>query len=133
MTAGPFAVLGTAASGVDVANRWLSATSDNIANVNTVLPPGQQPYRAKQVVAAPVADGGVAVAGVTRSTDAPDRVYDPGNALADADGYVTKPVVDLTTEMTNLLVAQRLFQVNLTTHQAGMDAYRTALRIGSGS
>lgn len=128
-----FQILSTAASGVNLANQWLAATSDNIANVNTVRPAGQQPYRAKEVVAASLAGGGVAVKENTVTNAAPDRVYDPGNALADADGYITRPVVDLTTEMTNLVVAQRLFQINLTTHQAGVEAYKTALRIGSGS
>lgn len=130
---GTFAILGTAASGVALANQWLAATSDNIANVNTVRPAGEQPYRAKQVVAAPLTDGGVAVKENTFTNAAPDMVYDPDNPLADAQGYITRPVVDMTTEMTNLMVAQRLFQINLTTHQAGVEAYRSALRIGSGS
>ena len=129
---GPFAILNTAASGVSVANQWLAATSDNIANVNTVRPAGEQPYRARQVVAAPIAGGGVMVKENTVTNRAPDKVYDPASPLADADGYVTRPVVDLTEEMTNRVVAQRMFQVNLSVHSAGMEAYRAALRIGEG-
>ena len=36
----------------------------------------------------------------------PEVVYDPDNPLADADGYVTRPVVDLSEEMTNMLRRQ---------------------------
>lgn len=129
---GPFGVLDVAASGVNVANTWLAATSDNIANLNTVRAPGVEPYRAKQLIVAPQYDGGVAVQQTTEDAAAPDRVYDPGHPLADADGYLTRPVVDLATEMTNLLMAQRLFQVNLNVHKAGVATYQSALQIGAG-
>jgi flagellar basal-body rod protein FlgC len=60
-------------------------------------------------------------------------LYDPENPLADDKGYVTRPKVDLTEEMTNMLMASRLYQANLSVMQQARDSYAQALRIGSGA
>lgn len=128
-----FPVLGIAASGANAAQTWLTTTGDNIANANTVKPAGEEPFRAFQVVSADDPDSGVRVAGITRSDAPAERVYDPDNPLADDEGYVTRPVVDMTLEMSNLIAAQRLFGMNLAVHKTGVDTYRHALQIGSRS
>lgn len=52
--------------------------------------------------------------------------------MADEDGYINRPVVDLSLEMTNMIAAQRLFGLNLAMHRTGVDTYRAALQIGTG-
>lgn len=80
--------------------------------------PDGQPYRAKQVVfqvdAAPgAATGGVKVSDVVES-QAPDKlVYEPGNPLADANGYVKMPNVDVVGEMVNSMSASRSYRANV--------------------
>lgn len=126
-----FTALSAAASGAHLADTWLTAISHNVSNANTLRPAGQEPFRAQHVVATPAPGvGGVRVAAVVDKPGNPDRVYDPGNPLADEEGFVTRPVVDMTEELTGLVVAQRLYQANLTVHQQVRDAYRTALSIG---
>lgn len=126
-----FASLNTAASGARLAETWMTAISNNVANSQTVRPAGQEPFRAQRVVATPVGGfQGVRISDIVEVDDEPDLVYEPGNPLADADGYVTRPVVDLTDELTSLLIAQRLYQANLNVHQQARDAYRSALTIG---
>jgi len=125
-----FPTLDASESGARLANTWLTAIANNIANVETVRPAGQAPFRAQQVTAAPVAGGGVKVAAITEQTGTPDRVYEPGNPLADADGFITRPVVNLADEMTSMLMAQRLYQMNLAVHQQVRDSYRAAMQIG---
>ena len=46
---------------------------------------------------------------------------------------VTRPVVDLSTEMTNMLVASRLYQANLSVMSSAREAYQAALSIGKGA
>ena len=59
------------------------------------------------------ATGGVKVAGVVES-QAPDKlVYEPGNPLADAKGYVKMPNVDVVGEMVNSMSASRSYQANV--------------------
>ena len=95
-----------------------NAAASNMANADSATGPDGQPYRAKQVVfqlnAAPgAATGGVKVAEVTES-DAPFKtVYQPGNPLADAKGYVKMPNVDVVGEMGNTLSASRSYQANV--------------------
>lgn len=59
------------------------------------------------------ATGGVKVADVIES-QAPDKlVYEPGNPLADAKGYVKMPNVDVVGEMVNTMSASRSYQANV--------------------
>lgn len=128
-----FRALNTAASGVTLSRVWMDATSDNVANVNTVRPAGEEPFRARLVVAqSRTALNGVEAAAIREKGGEPEVVYDPDNPLADEQGYVTRPQVDLTEEMTNMMMSQRLFQANLQVMQQARDSYSAALRIGSG-
>jgi len=126
-----FGALDAASSGVTLGRTWMDVVSDNVANANTVRPAGQEPFRASLVVAqSREGTAGVSVAGLVQHGGAPDVVYDPENPLADDRGYVTRPKVDLTEEMTNMLMANRLYSANLSVMQQARDAYAQALRIG---
>ena len=129
-----FGALDAASTGVTLGRTWMDVISDNVANADTVRPAGQQPFRASLVVAqAQGGTNGVSVAGIVKQGGAPDVVYDPQNPLADARGYVTRPKVDLTEEMTNMLMASRLYQANLSVMQQARDSYAEALKIGNGA
>ena len=129
---GMFGALDAASSGVTLGRTWMDVISDNVANANTVRPAGEEPFRASLVVAQSAAGtDGVNVAGIVQATGAPDIVYDPENPLADANGNVTRPKVDLTEEMTNMLMASRLYQANLSVMQQARDSYAQALRLGA--
>lgn len=131
-----FSAMDVGNTGVGFAKYWLDTVAHNIANVNTVRPPGEQPFRSRLVVAqalggqiAPTGSG-VAVSAVRENADDPARVFDPSSPLADAEGYVTMPVVDLSAQMSDLILAQRSYQANLKTIETGREAYQSALRIG---
>lgn len=128
---GMFGALDAASSGVTLGRTWIDASSDNVANINTVRPAGEEPFRARLVVArARGAQDGVDVERVAEKAGPPEVVYDPENPLADEEGYVTRPKVDLTEEMTNIMMASRLYQANLSVMQQARDSYQQALRIG---
>jgi len=127
---GMFGALDAAVSGASLSRVWLDAISDNIANLNTVRPAGEEPFRARMVEAVPQPGGGVAVRGILLDPRQPEVVYDPGNPLADQNGYVVRPVVDLATQMTDLLIATRAYQANLAVMDRVRDAYLKALEIG---
>ena len=126
-----FGAMDAASSGVSLGQQWMDTISDNVANINTVRPAGQAPYRAQQGIArSRPGTGGVETAGMAQEGGQPEVVYDPENPLADGKGYVTRPVVDLGTEMTNMIVAQRLYQANLSVMTSAKEAYQAALGIG---
>ncbi|XNM83590.1 flagellar basal body rod protein FlgC [Escherichia coli] len=105
-----------AGSALTAQSQRLNVAASKSANADSVTGPDGQPYRAKQVVfqvnAAPgAATGGVKVADVIES-QAPDKlVYEPGNPLADAKGYVKMPNVDVGT--VNTMSASRSYQANV--------------------
>jgi flagellar basal-body rod protein FlgC len=127
---GAFSLLGIPASGMRVYKTWLDALSDNVANVSTVRPTDQAAYQERFVVARAAENGGVVVEGVRFGDPAGRLQYDPNNPLADENGLVRAPDMDLTDQMTSLIIAQRAYQANVTVFERARDAYQRALEIG---
>ena len=105
-------------SALSAQSQRMNVSASNMANADSVTGPDGQPYRAKQVVfqvavTAGQAFGGVQVAQLM-DDPAPDRlVFQPGNPLADAKGYVRMPNVDVVGEMVNTIAASRSYQANV--------------------
>ena len=120
-----FGTLGIAGSGMSAESERLSAIASNLANANSAVASGGQPYRAREVVFQAVSpDGsntdlssvgmkGVKVAAVVESDAPTHQVYDPGNTFADSNGYVQMPNVNPVDEMVNMISAQQDYQANL--------------------
>lgn len=126
-----FGAMDTAATGVGLGRVWMDVIANNVANANTVRPAGEAPFRASAVVATASSDlSGVRVDALAEQGGAPEVVYDPDNPLADPEGYVVRPKVDLSQEMTNLLMANRMYGANLSVMQQARDSYQAALQIG---
>lgn len=134
---GAFDAMDIGRTGVGFSRYWLDNISHNIANVNTVNAPDEEPFRARFVVAQASGDeiaatgSGVHVADVVESDAEPQRTYEPGHPLADDDGYVTRPDIDLAGQLTDLMLAQRTYQANVRTIQTAKEAYQSALQIGN--
>jgi flagellar basal-body rod protein FlgC len=133
---GPFATIDIAATGADVAQLWLETIAHNLANVNTVRNPDEEPFRAlllhaEETTSARGGQGeGVHAVELIRSPGDPAWVFDPENPLASEEGYVVRPVIDVAGQMADLIVAQRSYQMNLEVIRTGEEAYQAALRIG---
>jgi len=128
-----FGTMDAASSGLVLYRHWLDAVSDNIANINDVRSTKDSAFQAKYVVAQ-AADygnaGGVQVAGIALG-DAKGRVVNqPDNPMADAQGNVRLPDIDLADQMTQLIIAQRGYQANLAVVERAHDAYSAALKLG---
>ena len=121
-----FGTLSIAGSGMSAESERLSAIASNIANANSAVAAGGQPYRAREVVFQAVSPNGqesedtssvgmkgVKVAAVVESSAPTHTVYDPGSSFADANGYVQMPNVSPVDEMVNMISAQQDYQANL--------------------
>lgn len=131
-----FGSLSVSASGMNVYKTWIDAISDNIANVNTIRSTDQVAFRQRMVVAQSVGGAGgtvgdgARVAGI-RLGDPEGRLrYEPDHPLADEDGLVRTPDIELSDQMTHLIVAQRSYQANVSVFERARDAYQRALEIG---
>jgi flagellar basal-body rod protein FlgC len=134
-----FPTLSTAQSGLTVFRTWMDAVSDNIANMDDAAPTSGPAFQARFVVASPVGTGteassgnpaGAAVSGISLGDATGRLVSDPGNPLADANGMVRYPDIDLGDQMSQMMMAQRGYEANLSVIDLAKDAYQQALSIG---
>lgn len=123
--------LGIAGTGLTLHRKWLDAVADNIANVNTVTPTSGAAFQARYVVAQEGAGvSGAYVAGTALGDAGGQLVYEPDNPIADADGYVRRPDIDLAEQMGELIMAQRGYQANAAVIDRAKTSYEAALQIG---
>ncbi|ABS03134.1 flagellar basal-body rod protein FlgC [Kineococcus radiotolerans] len=128
-----FDAIGIAGTGVTVNRKWMDAVSDNLANINTATRTDEDAFAARYVVAAEAADGkGTQVAGIVTGSTEGRMVHEPDNPLADENGYVKYPDIDMSSQMTSLMMAQRAYQANLQTITSAKEAYSAALQLGKG-
>ncbi|MFF5079553.1 flagellar basal body rod protein FlgC [Actinoplanes sp. CA-054009] len=126
-----FNALGVAGTGVTVYRKWLDAVSDNIANMNNVSRTSEKAFQARYVVAQEAQDGnGAQVGGVQFGSAEGVLVHEPDNPLADAEGYVRKPDIDLGSQMAQMMMAQRAYQANLAVVDRARDSYTAAINLG---
>jgi flagellar basal-body rod protein FlgC len=131
-----FESLNISGSGMFVHKEWMNAVSDNIANVNTAKPTSENAFQARYIQAQAVENGGVgagvAVAGVQLGSAEGRLVYDPNNPIADAQGLVRQPDIDLGDQMTEMIMAQRGYQANISNLDRVRGAYQAAIQMGKG-
>jgi flagellar basal-body rod protein FlgC len=134
-----FPTFQTASSGLGVFRTWMDAVSDNMANLDTVRPTSGPAFQARFVVAQQIGSGqgavtggpaGATVAGISFGDAQGRLVHDPANPLADAQGMVRYPDIDMGDQMTQLMIAQRGYEANLSVIDRARDAYQQALSIG---
>jgi flagellar basal-body rod protein FlgC len=129
-----FDAIGIAGTGVTVYRKWLDAVSDNLANMNNASATTDEAFRQRFIIAEPAADGkGAQVGGAVLGSAQGRLVYEPEHPLADADGYVRYPDIDLSSQMGQLIMAQRGYQANLTVVDRARNAYEAALQLGRSS
>ncbi|HUT70388.1 MAG TPA: flagellar basal body rod protein FlgC [Desulfatiglandales bacterium] len=128
-------------SGLYAQRKRMDVIASNLANLETTRTEKGGPYRRKMVVMStkPVKDfdqvlssrvQGVEIEDIVED-DAPFmKVFDPGHPDADEQGYVLKPNVDLIVEITNMLVAKRNFEANVTAVKSTTQMALKALEIG---
>ena len=138
MTSPMFPVFDIAGSALTTHRIWMNAIADNMANINTVTKTSQPAYQERYIVAQelpgrpgdPVGVGGGVEAASVELGDPRGRVvYDPNNPLADSQGLVRRPDMDLGDQMTNLILAQRAYQLNLAVIDRAHESYQQALNI----
>ncbi|MFT0847528.1 flagellar basal body rod C-terminal domain-containing protein [Actinomycetaceae bacterium L2_0104] len=125
-----FGAIGIASTGMTVHRKWLDAISDNITNANNVSATDQEAFHARYVVARELTGGGVQVAGIVSSDGEGTVVSDPSHPLADGDGYVRHADVDMASQMTQLIMAQRGYQASAAVVDRAKATYESALQIG---
>ncbi len=127
-----------AGSGATVDQAWIDTIGGNVANMNDAVTPGQPVYQAQYVDAAaqvepgspPNTEGqGVRVQSIVLGPAQGHLAYDPTNPAANAQGEVAYPVVDLGSQMVNLVQSQTSYQANAQVLSHATTAYQAILSI----
>jgi flagellar basal-body rod protein FlgC len=121
-------IFSIAGSALDAQDMRMAAIASNLANVDSITKPGEQPYRAHELVfqAAQLAgsnygtddisdtpDPGVQVVDTVESNAQPARSYDPSSSYADATGYVTGSNVSQVDEMVNMIDSSNAYSASV--------------------
>lgn len=131
-----FSILDVAGSALTAQSQRLNTTASNLANADSATSSTGTPYKAKQVVFSAqrvsAQDGsvGVRVAKVIEDQTPPRRVHDPKHPLADKDGFVTMPNVNVIEEMVNMISASRSYQTNAELMNTAKTLLLKTLQIG---
>lgn len=130
-----FNLLSIAGSALAAQSVRLNTTASNLANADSITSANGTPYRAKQVVfqAAPLAGSdaqGVQVTQVVEDAAPPRMVYEPHNPLANEQGYVAMPNVNVVDEMVNMISASRSYQNNVEMMNTAKTLMQKTLAIG---
>ena len=113
-----FNVFDIAGSALSAQSLRLNVTASNLANAESASSSINQTYRARQPVFAAllderVRDGsavGVKVRGIVESQAPLRDQYAPAHPLADGNGYIHLPNVNVVEEMANMISASRSYQ-----------------------
>jgi flagellar basal-body rod protein FlgC len=122
--------IGIAGSGLNVSSTWLNAISDNIANANDVTSTSASAFQERFVVATEAASGGGVQASAELGSATGKVVSDPTNTLADKDGNVRTTDIDMSQQMSDMIMAQRAYQANAQVVTQAKSVYQAALAIG---
>ena len=139
-----FKAFDIAGSGMAAQSVRLNTTASNLANAESVSGDPAKVYRPRHPIFEAVkaslstqptdanANPAVKVSGIYESPAPAVARYEPGNPLANADGYVYAPAVNAVEEMVNMISASRSYQNNVEVMNTSKDLLLATLRLGQG-
>ena len=140
-----FKAFDIAGSGMAAQSVRLNTTASNLANADSVSGDPNQVYKPRhpifeavraQLAAAAGQNGNdnaaVRVRGIYESQAPATQRYEPGNPLADSNGYVYAPSVNVVEEMVNMISASRSYQNNVEVMNTSKELLMATLRLGQG-
>jgi flagellar basal-body rod protein FlgC len=134
-------------SGIEAQRLTMELISSNLANINSTRTVYGGPYRrripvlsekslsfAEELSAAEhrllgAGGGGVEIADVVEDMSPFQKVYNPGHPDADAQGFVSLPNVNLSTEMVDLVYTSKLYEANITAFNATKKMMQDTLQL----
>jgi flagellar basal-body rod protein FlgC len=133
-----FNIFDIAGSAMSAESVRLNVTASNLANAQSAGANEQAAYRARHPVFSAVmqslqGDGssyGVEIKAIVESDAPPEQRYQPGHPLANEDGHVFFPNVNIVDEMANMISASRSYQSSVEVMNTSKQMMLATLRIG---
>jgi flagellar basal-body rod protein FlgC len=137
-----FKVFDIAGSGLSAQSVRLNTVASNLANAESVSGDPNAVYKARHPVfeavrasmgAQPGTEQGnaaVRVRGIMQNDAPPNSRYEPGNPLANSEGYVYAPNVNVVEEMVDMISASRAYQNNVEVMNTSKELMLATLKLG---
>ena len=133
-----FKIFDIAGSGMSAQSVRLNTTASNLANADSVSGDPSKVYRARHPLFAAIKAGmgsdqsaaAVKVLGITENQAPATARYEPGNPLADAEGNVYAPNVNVVEEMVDMISASRAYQNNVEVMNTSKEMLLATLKLG---
>lgn len=131
-----FNVFSISSTALSAQSQRLNVVASNLANADSAVGSDGKPFKARQVIfeSMPVNSGsaakGVKVSSVIEDPAPSRMVFNPNHPLADAQGYVTMPNVNVVEEMTNMISASRSYQINVDVMNTAKNLLLKTLSLG---
>jgi len=134
-----FKIFDVAGSGMSAQSVRLNTVASNLANADSISGDPKTVYKARHPVFEAVRaamsqqqGGGAAVRvkGIMESQSTPAARFEPGNPLANSEGYVYSPNVNVVEEMVDMISASRAYQNNVEVMTTTKDLMLATLRLG---
>ena len=115
-----FNILDISATGMHAQTVRLNTIASNMANVDSVSSNAGDTYRSKQPVFQTILEGnkmeprgGVRVKEIVESQEPLKMEYNPNHPMANKEGYIFRPNVNVVEEMANMMSASRSYETNI--------------------
>lgn len=133
-----FKIFDIAGSGMSVQSVRLNTTASNLANADSVSGDPAKVYRGRHPLFEAVranlqpdsSTAAVRIKGIVENQAAPTARYEPGNPLADAEGNVYAPNVNVVEEMVDMISASRAYQNNVEVMNTSKELLLATLKLG---
>ena len=136
-----FNIFDIAGSGLSAQNTRLNTVASNLANAESISSTPEGAYKSKQPIFAATLQNqississlqspGVKTVGIVESQAENVAQYQPGNPLANEEGYIYLSNVNVIEEMTNMISASNSYQSNIEVLNTSKELLLQTLQLG---
>ena len=134
-----FNVFNVTGSAMSAESIRLNTTSSNLANADSISSSAKDTYKARHAVfgaelSNAMRGGGetvpVKVLGIVESDKPLNAEFNPDHPLANEEGYIYKPNVNVMEEMANMISASRAYQTNVQVADSSKQMLLRTLQMG---
>jgi flagellar basal-body rod protein FlgC len=139
-----FKIFDIAGSGLSAQSVRLNTVASNLANADSVSGDPSKVYKARHPLFEAVrtavgsqsangtqgSDAAVRVRGIVEDNTPPSARYEPGNPLANEQGYIYAPNVNTVEQMVDMISASRAYQNDVEVLNTSKDLMLATLKLG---
>ncbi|WP_044409776.1 flagellar basal body rod protein FlgC [Thiomicrospira microaerophila] len=134
-----FNIMDISGTGMHVQTIRLNTVASNMANVDSISSNADETYRSKQPVFQTILDqrtgepvNGVRVKEIVESPAPLKMEYNPNHPMANEEGYIFRPNVNVVEEMANMMSAQQTYQTNVEVMNTSKQLLLRTIQLGKG-